>query len=78
MNSELLLKKLESLSKNEKREVLDFIDFLKSKKNRFPERRQNVKVNLENEKFIGMWKNRTEMKDSTSWVRNLRKSEWVD
>lgn len=28
------------------------------------------------ESFIGMWRDRDEMTDSTMWVRNLRASEW--
>ena len=30
---------------------------------------------LRNEPFIGMWKNRPEMKDSAQYVRNLRKTQ---
>ncbi|MCM1984759.1 hypothetical protein [Lyngbya confervoides] len=26
--------------------------------------------------FFGMWKDREDMKDSTEWVRNLRRTEW--
>ena len=26
--------------------------------------------------FLGMWKDRPEMKDSTAWVRTLRQREW--
>ena len=31
---------------------------------------------LPSEKFIGMWRDRDEMSDSATWVRNLRTSEW--
>ena len=31
---------------------------------------------LPSENFIGMWRDRDEMSDSTTWVRNLRTSEW--
>jgi hypothetical protein len=29
-----------------------------------------------NEKFIGMWKDRQDLADSTEWVRKLRANEW--
>ncbi len=77
MIQEILLKKFESLSNQEKKEVLDFIDFLKNKKSRFKRiLKKSVKA-IENEEFIGMWKERPEMEDSTAWVRNLRKNDWV-
>jgi hypothetical protein len=28
------------------------------------------------EPFIGMWKDRKELEDSTRWIRDLRKGEW--
>ena len=31
---------------------------------------------LENEPFIGMWRDRGEMENSTGFVRRLRRSEW--
>ena len=31
---------------------------------------------LQSENFIGMWRDRDEMTDSTTWVRDLRTSEW--
>jgi len=29
------------------------------------------------EQFTGMWKDRQDMKDSASWVCNVRKKEWL-
>ena len=26
--------------------------------------------------FVGMWKDRADLADSTAWVRGVRKSEW--
>ena len=78
MRSEVLEEKFESLSNNDRKEVLDFIDFLRNKKGRLRKRRQNIIESIENEKFIGIWKNRADMKDSSAWVRNLRKTDWVD
>ena len=33
-------------------------------------------LNLENEPFVGMWSNRSEMQDSTAWVRQIRQQHW--
>lgn len=32
---------------------------------------------LREEPFVGMWKDREDMADSTRWVRELRKREWT-
>jgi hypothetical protein len=37
---------------------------------------QSMDVPLQNEKFIGMWRDREEMTDSSAWVRKVRESEW--
>jgi hypothetical protein len=34
--------------------------------------------NLENEPFVGMWKDRKDMKDSSQWVRQIRQQEWTN
>ena len=31
---------------------------------------------LKDEPFFGMWKDREEMADSTSWVRNIRNTDY--
>jgi hypothetical protein len=33
-------------------------------------------IPIEQEPFIGMWRDRSDMKDSTIWVRHLRAAEW--
>ncbi|MBX3054556.1 MAG: hypothetical protein KF753_24005 [Caldilineaceae bacterium] len=33
-------------------------------------------IHLTDEKFIGLWKDRNDMQDSGTYIRNLRKSEW--
>jgi hypothetical protein len=32
---------------------------------------------IENEPFVGMWKDREDMRDSTAWVRELRRQQWA-
>jgi hypothetical protein len=38
---------------------------------------ETTSPNLRDEPFIGMWKNREEMQDSSQWVRNTRQQEWL-
>jgi hypothetical protein len=38
--------------------------------------RKTSLINLENEPFIGMWKDREDMEDSGQWLRQLRQREW--
>ena len=33
--------------------------------------------NLQDEPFVGMWKEREDMEDSSQWVRQLRQQEWT-
>ena len=39
--------------------------------------REIEESNLQDEPFVGMWKDREEMKDSSQWVRQLRQKEWT-
>ena len=33
--------------------------------------------NLQEEPFVGMWKDREDMEDSSQWVRQVRQQEWT-
>ena len=33
-------------------------------------------LDLENSPFVGMWKDRPELEDSTAWVRQVREQQW--
>ena len=34
-------------------------------------------LNFQNEPFVGMWKNREDISDSSQWVRQVRQQEWM-
>ncbi len=58
------------------KQVLDFVAFLKA---RYPSTQSFQKTKhtkLAEEPFIGMWKDRDDMQDSTAWVQSLRRREW--
>lgn len=74
MELQPLIEKLKKLPPRRQREVANFIAFLAgqgAEKASAPPKRK-----LSEEPFIGRWKNRPEMQDSSEWVRNLRRSEW--
>lgn len=57
---------------------MDFVAFLKV---RYPSAApvKTLKIRrlkLTDEPFIGMWRDREDMRDSTAWVRSLRRREW--
>lgn len=70
-----LLQDIASLPLPAQQEAIDFIDFLKQRYSKYAVPKSKLSA-IENEPFIGMWKNRSDMADSTAWVRNLRQKEW--
>lgn len=68
---------LSSLPVETQREVLDFIAFLRARRTRAPTRKATRRRKLVAETFIGMWRSRQDMRDSTAWVRRAREEEWV-
>lgn len=58
------------------RQVADFVSFLRQ---RYPSEKSLQKIDtidLEHESFVGMWRNREDITDSSTWVRKARKLEW--
>ncbi len=55
--------------------VVDFVAFLKQRYNQQQTMTPNP-INLENEPFVGMWSDRSEMQDSVAWVKQIRRQHW--
>ena len=73
---------LSGLPEDMLQEVWDFALFLQEKRKQHGvlRRIKTKQVNnqsLSAEPFIGIWKNRQEMTDSSEWVKQLRQEEWV-
>jgi len=71
-----IFRELESLPPEARKMVGDFVAFLK---NRYPKAKSVRKkrlIKLADEPFIGMWRDREDMRDSTGWVRDLSRREW--
>jgi len=65
-----------SLPPEAQKQILDLAAFLKA---RYLSARASGRVNrvrLTNEPFVGMWRNREDLQDSTAWVRKLRQCQW--
>lgn len=70
---ESIIEKLRELPLEKQQEILDFTDFLVQK---VQAERHTAAVNWQADPCIGMWKDRSDIQDSTAWVRQLRQQEW--
>ncbi len=75
MTNEEILREINSLPIEAKRQIEDFVSFLRERyKNSQP--KNNPASDLESEAFVGMWRDREDMQDSSAWVRNVRETHW--
>lgn len=73
MKTDKIWQRFELLPKDAKQEVINFI---KSVENRLAEREKKVasKLNLGDEPFVGIWENRDDQTDSTTFVQEIQKN----
>lgn len=76
MNREQTLRELMSLPPVAQQMVADFIAFLHLRYAHEFSEGIDALPPLRDEPFIGMWRNRTDMADSSAWVRTVRTREW--
>jgi hypothetical protein len=78
MDTAKIIRDLSVLPITQQKEIADYIEFLKKryKKTALSRTSRPRKQKLSTESFIGIWQNRKDMKDSVSWVRNTRLTEW--
>jgi len=76
VTSEQLLRDIEALSEDDRRQVADFVAFLRSRAKREVRKRAPKLVPLAEDPAIGMWRDREDMKDGVAWVRSIREREW--
>ena len=76
MQPEKIFDDISNLPPEAQRQVVEFIAFLRSRYKRSDEEKQIRQTNIVNEPFIGIWKDREDMNNSSTWLRNLRESEW--
>ncbi len=79
MSEKELIKKIRKLPSEAQQEAADFVEFLSQKYIRKPEKTDTIKKkSILDNSFRGIWKDRVDLQDSTKWVRELRKSRWVN
>ena len=70
---------IKKLPPTAQKQIFDFIAFIKIRHQKPVTNRQSKKrTSLINEPFIGIWKAREDLKDSSLWVRKIRKTEWSE
>jgi hypothetical protein len=75
VTDEEILREISSLPPEAMRQLEDFISFLRERYGSSVPRTTSVS-DLKSEAFVGMWRDREDMSDSSDWVRNVRKSHW--
>ena len=76
MISDKILEEIESLPPEGQHQVMDFIAFMRQRYGISPLSHKNT-TDVRSEAFIGMWRDRDDLKDSNSFVRRIRQSEWM-
>jgi hypothetical protein len=77
MRNEDILSQFNSLPPEGQRQVIDLIASLHQRYSSSQPTDEQVSLELTEEGFIGIWRDREDMVDSTAWVRNNREREWV-
>ena len=76
MEQEKIFDDISNLPPEAQRQVVDFIAFLRTRYKRSDAEKQAKRINLVNEPFIGIWKDREDMNNSGKWLRNVREAQW--
>lgn len=74
MTNEEIIREFSALPSGARREVVDFITFLRQ---RYSQKKEKaINKDLYKESFVGMWKDREDLQDSSAFARKLRETEW--
>lgn len=76
MNQQEFLESFLSLPSEAQHQVLNFIEVLQQRYQLAESTNRPRKTKLSSYEFMGMWRDRQDLADSTSWVRRIRESEW--
>lgn len=76
MKQAQILQEFNRLPAEAQKLVAELVAFLNKEHRTSKSSRKKNTGNLLDEKFIGIWKGRDDMRDSNAYVRNLRKTEW--
>lgn len=71
-----IAREIASLPPDGQKQVIDFLAFIKTRYQSGSAAKKPKRLKLADEPFIGMWRKRKDLPDSTAWVRALRQQEW--
>lgn len=77
MREEKVWREYTALPPELQKQVADFITFLRTRYAPLRASETAKRTKLADEPFIGMWRDREDLKDSIAWVRSIRQSEWT-
>jgi hypothetical protein len=75
MNTAKIAREMASLPPEAQKQIMDLLAFLKARYSPSPAAQRAKGTKLADEPFVGMWEDREDMRDSTSWVRDQRRWE---
>jgi len=76
MNQTQILHDFDALPAEAQEVVAALVALLGREHRRSKSSRRKSATNMADEKFIGIWKERDDMQDSSAYIRTLRKNEW--
>lgn len=76
MEKERVWREFAALSENDQRRVASFILSLREEDDATDSEGERL-PSLKEEPFVGMWEGREDMRNSSSWLRELREREWM-
>lgn len=77
MREERIWREYTALPPELQKQVADFITFLRTRYTPPRVSKTAKRTKLASEPFIGMWRNREDLQDSSAWVRSIRQREWM-
>ena len=78
MKAQKIWRDYDTLPPELQQQVADFISFLRTHYESSHVTSTTKRTKLAKEPFIGMWRNRKDLKDSTAWVKSIREREWMN
>ena len=78
MKEDKLWRDFASLAPESQKQVADFISFLRTRYSPSRLGRITKRTKLAREPFIGIWRAREDLEDSSAWVRQTRQSDWLN
>jgi hypothetical protein len=76
METTNIAKEIAALPPEAQKQIVDFLAFIKTRYASVAPTQMTRQYKLAKDPFIGMWRTRTDLQDSATWVRNLRQKEW--